>query len=172
MIRDRSIDVVQLGGLVNPHAAIAARLEGIPVVWQLLDTRSPMALGIVAMSVVDRLADAVMSTGTRVAGTYPMVGSIDSRLTTYFPPVDVETFKPRPGERADIRASMGIAPDDLVVGCVANINPQKGIVELIRAIVGPSRVPEGAAHDDHELSRRMPRKPPSSSNGRRSRPNP
>jgi hypothetical protein len=40
LIRNRNIDVVQIGGLVNPHAAIAARLEGVPVIWQIL--ASPM----------------------------------------------------------------------------------------------------------------------------------
>jgi hypothetical protein len=32
LIRARSIDIVQVGGLVNPHAAIAARLVGVGVV--------------------------------------------------------------------------------------------------------------------------------------------
>src|SRR4051794_33241273 len=37
--RQEKPDVVQLNGLINPHAAIVPRAMGIPVVWQLLDTR-------------------------------------------------------------------------------------------------------------------------------------
>src|SRR4051812_4659608 len=34
-------DVVQIGGLVNPHAAFAARRVGAAVVWQIVDSRAP-----------------------------------------------------------------------------------------------------------------------------------
>jgi len=33
VVRERDIDIVKINGLVNPHGAIAARLEGVPVVW-------------------------------------------------------------------------------------------------------------------------------------------
>ena len=49
-IRTEGIDIVQIGGLVNPHAAIAARLERVPVVWQLLDTRAPRPIAMAAMA--------------------------------------------------------------------------------------------------------------------------
>ena len=37
-------DVVQIGGLVNPHAAVAARRRGAAVVWQIVDSRAPTAV--------------------------------------------------------------------------------------------------------------------------------
>lgn len=133
LIRDEGIDIVQLGGLVNPHAAIAARLEGIPVVWQLVDTRAPWPVAAAAMLLVDALADVVMSTGLAVARAHPRYDRIVDRLVPFFPPVDTGLFAPRPEDRVPIRATWGVPTDFLVVGSVANVNPQKGIVEMVTA---------------------------------------
>lgn len=133
IVREERIDVVQLVGLVNPHAAIAARLERVPVVWQLVDTRAPGPVAAIAMLFVDALADVIMSTGVAVARAHPRYDRIADRLVPFYPPVDVDLFAPRPQERAQIRAAWGVPGGNLVVGSVANINPQKGIAELIAA---------------------------------------
>lgn len=132
-IRSEGIDIVQIGGLVNPHAAIAARLERIPIVWQLLDTRAPTPVAMFAMAWVWGLADVVMSTGLAVAKAHPGYRAIIDRVIPFFPPVDLERFAPHPELRARVRSSWGVPQAALVVGCVANINPQKGIVQLVRA---------------------------------------
>lgn len=156
LIRERGIDLVQIGGLVNPHAAIAARLEGVPVVWQLLDTRAPRPVALVAMTFVRQLADAVMSTGRSVFSAHPGTGGLDDRLVLFFPPVEVDTFRPGRSDRAAVRADWGVPDDAPVVGCVANVNPQKGIVDLVRAFtLVRDRVPDarlvlvGAEYDTH-----------------------
>ena len=133
LMRTEDINIVQIGGLVNPHAAIAARLEHIPVVWQLLDTRAPRPVAMAAMLFVRALADVVMSTGVAVAQAHPGYPAIADRVIPYFPPVDLAEFAPRPDLRATVRSAWGIPQSTLVVGCIANINPQKGIVELVRA---------------------------------------
>jgi glycosyltransferase involved in cell wall biosynthesis/SAM-dependent methyltransferase len=133
LIRSEQIDLVQVAGLVNPHAAIAARLERIPVVWQLLDTRAPIPVAMAAMVWVRALADTVMTTGVAVAKWHPGYEAIKERVIPYFPPVDLDRFTPLPGLRAGVRADWGIAMSDPVVGCVANVNPQKGILELVKA---------------------------------------
>jgi glycosyltransferase involved in cell wall biosynthesis len=133
IIRSERISIVQIGGLVNPHAAIAARLERLPVVWQLLDTRAPWPVATIAMVFVRKLADVVMSTGLGVAKSHPSYAAIADRLIPFFPPVNLDRFAPDPERRMAARASWGVPADRLVVGCVANINPQKGIVELVRA---------------------------------------
>ncbi len=157
VIRRRQVDVVQVAGLVNPHAALAARLEGVPVVWQLLDTRAPRLVAAGAMVLVRLLADVVMSTGAAVAEAHPGYAAIAGRVIPFFPPVDLERFAPHPELRADVRRAWGLPPDALVVGCVANINPQKGIVELVRAFAAARSshrnarlVLIGAEHDTHE----------------------
>ncbi|MGH2561659.1 MAG: FkbM family methyltransferase, partial [Thermomicrobiales bacterium] len=63
LIRERNVDLVLIGGLANPHAAIAARLAGVPVVWQIVDSRTSKALLALTMPFVRRLADAVMFDG-------------------------------------------------------------------------------------------------------------
>ena len=133
VIRQHAIDVVQVGGLVNPHAAIAAHLERVPVVWQLLDTRAPFALALLSMAFVRTLADVVMSTGRSVAMSHPGGAGITGRTVPFFPPVDIDLFQPHPEERANVRSEWGVPIGDSVVGCVANINPQKGIVTLVEA---------------------------------------
>lgn len=133
LLRERRIDVVEVAGLVNPHAAIAARAEGVPVVWQLIDTRAPWPVAAVSMLFVRTMADIVMTTGMSVAMAHPGGSALRRRLISFFPPVDTELFRPGSSERAAVRAEWGLSDAVPVVGCVANINPQKGIDGLIRA---------------------------------------
>src|SRR5205814_9278780 len=55
--------LVQVHGIHNPQAAIAGRRRGAAVVWQLPDTRAPMALRRAPMPVVRSLADALVPWG-------------------------------------------------------------------------------------------------------------
>jgi glycosyltransferase involved in cell wall biosynthesis len=156
VIRERDIDVVQINGLVNPHGAIAARLEGVPVVWQLLDTRPPMVLRRAMMPLVTRLADVVMTTGRAVARVHPGAEALGDRLHVYFPPVDQVSFDPSLVDRGAARSEFGFAPEDRVLGSVGNLNPQKGHEYLIRAAaIARGRQASvrvlivGASHDTH-----------------------
>lgn len=156
LLRERDIDVVLVNGLVNPHSAIAARLAGVPIVWQLLDTRTPMLLRRAMMPVATRLGDIVMSTGTAVAEAHPGATELGDRLVTFFPPVDVESFRPDSERRRLARAELGIDDDAFVIGNVSNVNPQKGHDTFIRAAVLLSRThPDatfvilGATYDHH-----------------------
>jgi glycosyltransferase involved in cell wall biosynthesis len=131
LIRERSIDVVQVGGLVNPHAAIAARLEGVGVVWQLLDTRAPMVLRRLQMPWVLALADVVMTTGLGVARVHPGATGLGSRLVPFYPPVETDVFRPDQAQRAAARIELRIPPGSPVVGTVANLTPQKGLEHFV-----------------------------------------
>jgi glycosyltransferase involved in cell wall biosynthesis len=133
VLRENRIDLVLIHGLVNPHAAFAARLEGIPIVWQLLDTRPPMLVRRAFMPLVTRLADVVMSTGVQVARVHPGAIGMGERLVPYFPPVDTREFRPDPARRSAARARLGIPDDFDAIGTVANSNPQKGLEYLIWA---------------------------------------
>jgi glycosyltransferase involved in cell wall biosynthesis len=131
VIREQSVDVVQVSGLVNPHAAIAAHLERTGVVWQLLDTRPPMLLRRLLMPWVISLADIIMTTGVGVARVHPGATDTGVRLVPFYPPVDTSVFKPDPDRRASARAELGIAPGTLLVGTVANLVPQKGLEHFV-----------------------------------------
>jgi glycosyltransferase involved in cell wall biosynthesis len=134
LLRERSIDVVMVNGLVNPQAAIAARLEGIPVVWLLLDTNSWPIVRQIFRPIVLQLADVVMSTGASVASAHLGDAQLGERLVLFFPPVDVDgAFAPNAERRRAARAELGLSEEDLVVGTVGNLTPMKGHLTFIRA---------------------------------------
>lgn len=126
IIRKKEIDIVQLNGLMNPHGAIAAKLEGKKVVWQLIDTRSPYLLMVLLMPLVAMLADAVMATGRKTVAVHPMNLLIRNRLHFFYPPVDIENFTFDPVLKKKARKIIGLTSEDTVVGTVGTINPQKG----------------------------------------------
>jgi glycosyltransferase involved in cell wall biosynthesis len=137
LIEEEAVDLVVLHGLVNPQGAIAARLETKPVVWQILDTRTPRALRYALAPLVRGLSAAVMTTGKAVAAAHPGVPHSPDRLFTYYPPVDTGLFAPDDEDRLRIRESFSWTPDDVLVGCVSNLTPQKRLetfIEVARAV--------------------------------------
>ncbi len=156
VIRERHIDVVQINGLVNPQGAVAARLEGVRVVWQILDTYSPMALRRVMMPVVKWLADVVMCTGRLVAKGHPGAVGFGDQLVLFYPPVNLERFTQSSDRRKCARRTLGLPKEAFVVGNVGNVNLQKGHRTFIRAAAElKKRIPEvrfvilGALHENH-----------------------
>jgi glycosyltransferase involved in cell wall biosynthesis len=156
LIRARAIDIVHVDGLVNPHGAIAGRLEDSAVIWQLLDTRPPMPVRRLFMHLVGRLSDAVMTTGQEVARVHPGADALGERLLSFFPPVDPEVFDLHSFDRQACRANFGFVPDDLVVGTVGNINPQRGHEYLLSAVArlrivrpGTKALIVGSSHATH-----------------------
>jgi glycosyltransferase involved in cell wall biosynthesis len=126
-------DVVEVAGYVNPQGALAAKTMRVPVVWQILDTRTPPALRTALAPLVRACADSVMTTGVHVARVHRAAIADRRRLTPFFPPVDTAEFKPDPQSCLAARRELGLGDDDFVFGAVANITPQKGIELLIRA---------------------------------------
>jgi glycosyltransferase involved in cell wall biosynthesis len=156
LIKAEAIDLVLIGGLVNPHAAIAARLEGVPVVWQIVDSRTPKPLRAAMMPVLNRLADATMFDGAALIDLHDPKRRLKPPTFVYYPPVDIEVFDASASEKPAIRAELGFSDADLVVGMVANVNPQKGIeyfvesADLIRKEVPTARfLLVGAFYDTH-----------------------
>jgi glycosyltransferase involved in cell wall biosynthesis len=132
VIEATNADVVQIGGLVNPHAALAARRRGAAVVWQIVDSRPPALVRWSAMVVVRRLADAVMFDGESLV---PLHGgaSLDLPTFVYYPPVDTRRFAPGRERGLDVRAELGIGPDAPLVGTVSNLVPMKGLENFVAA---------------------------------------
>jgi glycosyltransferase involved in cell wall biosynthesis/SAM-dependent methyltransferase/uncharacterized protein YbaR (Trm112 family) len=132
LIRQQDVDFVQIGGLVNPPGAFAARRAGIPVLWQIVDSRPPAALRRSMGLVVARMADAILFDGRSLVDLHfrkpPQVPWF-----TYFPPVATNEFRPSDSHREEGRRALGIPLDAHVVGTVANLNPQKGLELFIEA---------------------------------------
>lgn len=132
-IRDTGADVVQIGGLVNPHAAFAARRTGAGVVWQIVDSRAPTPLRLAAMPLVRRRADAVMFDGEALIKLHGGRESLPVPVFVYFPPVDTHRFAPSPENRRAVREELGIPPNAPVVGTVSSVNPMKGLEHFVEA---------------------------------------
>jgi glycosyltransferase involved in cell wall biosynthesis len=136
VIRDGSYDILVLTGLTNPHGAIAARLEHVPIVWQILDSANPPYIRAPAMAMVRRWADAVLFTGKAVAVMHTGSHPLNQPSFLFTPPVDTDLYRPINGhERAAIRAELGVPADAPLVGTIANLNPMKGIEWFIRTAV-------------------------------------
>jgi glycosyltransferase involved in cell wall biosynthesis len=125
-------DVVQIGGLVNPHAALAARRLGVPVVWQIVDLRAPAPVRRSAMVLVRRLADAVMFDGQSLVALHGG-GSPTVPTFVYFPPVDTERFAPGRERGMRVREEIDVPPDAPVVGTVSSLVPMKGLENFLAA---------------------------------------
>jgi glycosyltransferase involved in cell wall biosynthesis len=133
LIRELDVDIVKVHGPHNPQGAIAARLERKPVVWVVSSTRVPKAFRVAGSQLVKRTAAAILVTGKAVVDAYGPLRDCKDRIVTYYPPADTGLFRPSAELRASTRKSLGIPDEALVVGMVANLNPQKGIEYFIRA---------------------------------------
>ena len=158
IINDRRIKVVLINGLVNPQGAIAARLEGVPAVWQILDTYTPMPLRWLMMPIIKILADAVMCTGYNVAKAHPGATGFGKRLIFFYPPVDLEQFTNSRERKMFARLKLGLSQDAFVVGNVGNITPSRGHMLFLQAaarlkdlVPGIRFVILGATHKSHQV---------------------
>jgi glycosyltransferase involved in cell wall biosynthesis len=133
LIRDHSIDVVQVHGPTNPHGAIAARLEGAAVVWQIYDTRTPVPIRRATMPLVVRLADAITTWGVELARQHRGALELGNRLVPVFPPVNMAEFARSGSQRAAARAELNVPDGASLIGTVGNRNPSKGHEYLVRA---------------------------------------
>jgi glycosyltransferase involved in cell wall biosynthesis len=133
LLRSRRIDLVVVTGLVNPHAAVAARAEDLAVVWKIVDSRPPPFLRRTMFPLVERLADVVMFDGQRLIPLHVGTRSVRAASIVYYPPVDTDRFRPSPERREATRRELGVSDAAPVVGMTANLNPQKGVEWFIRA---------------------------------------
>lgn len=133
LVEDSGATVVQVHGVTNGQGALAARLQGVGVVWQLLDTRAPMPLRRAAMPMVRHLADVITTWGEELARVHPGATALGSRLIPVYPPVDAREFAPDPRARTEARRRLGLREEDKLVAAVGVLNPQKGHEHLVAA---------------------------------------
>ncbi len=133
LIREHAIEVVEICGLIHFHGALAARAEKVPVVWGLHGTSPPMALRLLFMPLVRRYADALLTSGTKVAEAHPGAGSFGDRIFPFCSPVDPTEFRTDPVSRARGRRLLEVPPDAIVVGTVGNRSRYKNHRLLVKA---------------------------------------
>ena len=118
--------------MVNPQAGIAARLERTAIVWQLLDSRAPMAVRRAVMPFASRVSGAITSWGRGLAAAHPGALAAGERLIVVYPPVD-PSLAPDPAARERARERLAIAPQAVAVGTLGVRHSQKGHEYLVRA---------------------------------------
>jgi ubiquinone/menaquinone biosynthesis C-methylase UbiE len=106
LLRGRAIDVLVVGGLVNPQAAVAGRRENVAVVWRISDTRSPVLLRAAMMPSLLAYADVAMVTGRGFAHDRPVLNRFRNRLIRYDAPGDDGISRVEFGAAARERAEL------------------------------------------------------------------
>lgn len=156
IVRRWNPDVVVVGNLLMPHAAIAAHLESRAVVWQIVDTAVPKGLQVFLMPLVRCLADAVIYGGAGLEHAHIGTRRLSQPSFVVSPPVDTSRFKADPDARSDVRIELDIDEGAPVVGQVAAISPKKGLEYFVQAAALIARAhPEarflviGSAHGLH-----------------------
>lgn len=134
IIREHDIDLVQLADPFHPHGAFAARLENRPVVAHVIGMGGSLAARVMASLITCRLASVIMTNGIRTRAAYPGLLRSRSDMVSYFSPIDILTFKPDESRRGAARAEFRLKPDDVAIGYIARINPEKDHHTCVRAI--------------------------------------
>ncbi|CCH53513.1 hypothetical protein BN8_02612 [Fibrisoma limi BUZ 3] len=132
LIEEVKPDVVQVCGLLNVQAVLAAKRLNIPVVWQLLSTFSPPPMRFLYGQLVKRWADSIMSTGMLVSRKHYLNGNVQGRIFPFYPPVDTSRFVGANEKRREARQFFGIPEDAIVIGTVGNRNRQKSHDQFVR----------------------------------------
>lgn len=133
IIRDHSIDLVQLADPFHPHGAIAARLESRPLVVHVIGGGGSVQARAMATLLTCRLAKVIMTSGAGVRRVYPGLSRLRSHVVTYFPPVDVSAFRPDIAKRRSARTEFGIKSENVVIGYIARLHPEKDHHTFVRA---------------------------------------
>jgi len=133
LIQETHASIVHTNGLMNLQAALAARLEGVRLVWHLHDITAPRAFRLLCLPVLRSWADAIPIVARAIGEFYfPDPARVARRLHLVYPPVDPEKFNPAV-DGSPVRTELGIPTDAPVVGAVANLSPGKGIEYLLEA---------------------------------------
>ncbi len=134
LIRECNAEIVHTNGVMNLQAAIAARLEAVPLVWHLNDVFTPKALRTILLPLV-RSWSTQIAVAARAVGEhyFPKPSSINGRLRVLYAPVDTKRFNPSI-EGSRIRAELCIPADCPLIGTVGNFDPVKGQHYLLEAV--------------------------------------
>lgn len=144
LLRARSVDVVHThSAKAGALGRVAARRSGARVVVHTLhglpfhefQGRIPHAAFVGIERGLGRLTDVHLAVGTGVAVEALRRGlARPDRLYTIGPAVDPPTVALTPASRARARHLLGLGEDDLVVGTVGRLDPQKAPEVMLRAL--------------------------------------
>jgi glycosyltransferase involved in cell wall biosynthesis len=106
-----------------PRATIAWGVRNAQLNFEVGDRLGPIVAYLCRP--LSWLADVIITNSGQAAANYVARGYPRSRMHVIPNGVDTETFRPDPAGRRRLRANWGIAPDDLLVGIVGRLHPDK-----------------------------------------------
>ena len=132
LIKEKSIDIIQLNGYANLQGLFAAKLAKKKIIIQIIDTYTPKGLIVIYKLFMMFFVEVFMSTGKTVANYH--LGDMNAKHIFYFfPPVNLKLHKPVKGKSFYRRKALQSNFSGTIIGTLGNINKQKGHVLFIRA---------------------------------------
>ena len=128
-MRQLSIGLVHCNmDICNQYAFIAAKLNGLPLICHTRNILSKRAFRRMFL----RWANVLIANSRAVADSYAQYVSKDQRVEIIYNGVDIEQFRPERG--CSSRSRFNISDDEVVIGQIVQITPNKGQDIFIRAL--------------------------------------
>jgi glycosyltransferase involved in cell wall biosynthesis len=132
VIAEERPSIVHLNTIVLVQAALAARRQGVPVIWHVREVLGDLAP---VRSLQTRL---ITTIATRIIANSNASGlpfSASGKLVRVYNGIDTEQFRPGcPSEQAQVRAELGLPADALVSGMVGSVQTPKGHFVMLDAL--------------------------------------
>lgn len=126
-------DIVHVNGLLNLTPAVAARLAGRPLLWQLIGDHYPEKVVSLLRPLVAHLATEVAFEAEKMKQFYFGPNELD-RYFLLHEPVDLQRFNTRESKNERLLAEVGIEPSQIVIGSTGKISPAKGWMYFLDAV--------------------------------------
>lgn len=111
--------------------AILAKLLGVKVaIFKHMD----FAMRPATNYFIPRLADRFIVISDFMAERFIARGIPSDRIKVLYNPLNLDYFKPDPALRQTMRQTLGYAVDDIVLGFIGALHPDKGILQLADAV--------------------------------------
>ncbi|MCS3700526.1 glycosyltransferase involved in cell wall biosynthesis [Salinibacter ruber] len=132
-IRRADPDLVHVNGLLNIVPAVAARLTGHSLLWQLIGDHYPERIVSLLRPLVKTLAHDVAFEAETMKRFYFGPNGLD-RYFLLHEPVDLERFKVEVENNEQLLSELGIDPGQTVIGSTGKISSAKGWTYFLDAI--------------------------------------
>jgi len=117
-------DIVHLNTIVLVQAALAARRQGVPIIWHVREVLGDLApVRALQTGLITSLATRIIANSNASGAPFAASG----KVVRVYNGIDTEQFRPgSTAERTQIRAELGLPDDALVIGMVGSVQQPKG----------------------------------------------
>lgn len=138
IIIKEDIDIIHANGLFCFHAPIAAFLLKRKVVWHLISSLYPKFIVATLMPLIILLANELIFVANNLKEyylKYNVLKNLNYRII--YECVDLDRFDPQKINKESVSyamKSLKLNKDDIVIGCIGNLNPAKGYSYCIKGV--------------------------------------